>query len=59
MPDDRFEGAFDDFFGGAAEAAGEGGFDELFAMGREGDLHGRQDSTPECRPITRIIGRNL
>ena len=36
FPGDRFEGAFDDFFGRTAEAAGEGGFEELFAVGRRG-----------------------
>jgi hypothetical protein len=42
FPGDGFQSAFHNFFRGAAEAAGEGGFEEFFAMGREGDLHGRR-----------------
>jgi hypothetical protein len=40
FPGDGFESAFDDFFGGAADAASERGLHEFFAMGGEGDLHG-------------------
>lgn len=58
LADDRFEGAFHDFFGGAAEAAGDGDFNELLAMGREVDLHGRRIARQK-RPITAIIGRKF
>jgi len=52
---DGFEGAFDDFFGGTAETAGEGGLEKLFAVRGEGDLHGGRISL-YFRSIMRKIG---
>jgi hypothetical protein len=50
FPGDGFQSAFDDFFRRSAEAAGEGGLDDLGAVRREVDLHGGRIARARSRP---------
>ena len=42
---DGFESTFHNFFGRAADAAGERGFEKFLAVGRKIDLHEKDDTT--------------
>jgi hypothetical protein len=42
---DGFESTFHNFFGRAADAAGERGFEKFLAVGRKIDLHEKEDTT--------------